>query len=137
MVASHCFDGISHADTQFMPAIVIMEDGIILHLDFQVKGVQPLTLIDDNAEVGPRFWELYQCSFNLAGKDYQTTNRDSIITTSLNCCYFGMRTPARAAILPPGTRNITTAITNHRRAISGTPSPDHLPIISFLPLLTS
>src|SRR2546429_4830849 len=109
-VACHGLDRFGHLMTQGIGAFCIIEYRSILHLDLEIEGIQAILLIDDDAEVRARFGEPHQGCFNLAGEDDQSTNRDRIVTASLDCRDFWMRSTTGAAIFPPGTRKITTAI---------------------------
>src|SRR6266699_1347465 len=116
--------------TQGIGAFCIIEDRSILHLHLEIAGTQAILLIDDDAEVRARFEELHQSCFNLAGEDDQAANRYRIVTASLDCRDFWMCTTTGAAIFPPGTRKITTAIADHRGSIGSQPCPDQFTILS-------
>src|SRR5258706_7198548 len=116
--------------TQGIGAFCIIEYRRILHLDLEIEGIQAILRIDDDAEVRGRFGELHQGCFNLAGEDDQSANRDRIVTASLDCRDFWMRTTTGATIFPPGTREITTAIADHRGSIGSQPCPDQFTILS-------
>src|SRR5258708_11126909 len=112
-------------------AFRVFEYRDIFHLDLEIKRIKAIAFIDDDTEVRARLRKPDQGSFNLAGEDDQSANRDRVVTASLNCRDFWMRTTTGTTIFPPGTRKIAAAITDHGGSVGSKPRPDKFAILSF------
>src|SRR5581483_3259811 len=108
---------------------VSQQHGRIFDLYLQIEGIQPVALINNDAEVCARFGEFDQGSFYLAGEDDQAADGDGVIAASFDRGNLGMGAPARATIFPPEAREVAAAIANHRGPIGGEPGPDQLAIL--------
>src|SRR5437879_2528833 len=106
------------------------QNSSIFYLNLQIKSIQFIFSIDDNAEVGTSLGKFDQSSLYLTGEDDQAADRDSIIATSFNGTDLWMRAATTTTFLPPSARKITAAIADHGCAIGVEPSPNQFAILT-------
>src|SRR5260221_14624432 len=119
-----------------MVAFCIAEDSCVLHFYFQIKGIQIVLSINNDAEICAGFRELHERRLYLAGENDQAANGYRVITASLDCCNFRMCTATDTLLLPPDTRKVTAAIADHGCTICRKPCPHKLTVFAFLHPLT-